>query len=128
MRHIACLVAITLCILGGACTTSSHIITGKARSAIRVDQVQVYSQAPTGSEEIALLTVDSSGWTTQGEKDQAVARLKKEAASLGANGVLIVNLGSETSGAIASSQSGVWGGTSTYTSIRASAIFVLEQK
>jgi hypothetical protein len=89
--------------------------------------VRLYTSAPRNSEEIAILTVESSGWTTQGEKDRAVARLKRETAALGANGVLMTAMGTESSGAIGNinAQTGaLWVGQSTYTAIKAIAIFV----
>jgi hypothetical protein len=109
------------------CSTSSHIITGTARPAINPAVVKLYTSAPRNSEEVAVLTVESSGWTTQGEKDRAVAALKKQAAALGANGVLITTMGTESSGAIGNlnAQTGaLWLGQSTYTAIRGVAIFV----
>jgi uncharacterized protein YbjQ (UPF0145 family) len=114
-----------------SCATSSHIVTGKVRPPIPVDQVQVYAAAPLGAQEVAILTVESSGWTTQGEQDLAVARLKKEAAALGANGVLIARAGTESSGVVGNinPQTGaLWAASSTYTSIRATAIFVAEKR
>lgn len=111
----------------GSCATSSHIITGTARPRTDPALVKLYTSAPRNSEEIAILTVESSGWTTQGEKDGAVIRLKQEAAGLGANGVLMTAMGTESSGVIGNVNAGtgaLWLGQSTYTAIRAMAIFV----
>jgi hypothetical protein len=131
MKRIRFSVLAALLLALSSCATSSHIVTGKVRPAIRPDQVQVYSSAPPDGEEIAILTVESSGWTTQGEKDMAIAKLKQEAASLGANGILITGMGTESSGVVGNvnPQTGDAVLTqSTYTAIRASAIFVAGSK
>ena len=114
-----------------ACASSSHIVTGKVRSALKPNQVLVYTVAPAGSEQIAILTVDSAGMTAQGEKDIAIAKLKREAASLGANGVLLQAVGEGTSGVVGNfnAQSGtLWAGQSTFTIVHALAIYVDGQK
>jgi uncharacterized protein YbjQ (UPF0145 family) len=131
MKVISRTVVAMLLALVAACATSSHIITGKVRAPIPSDQVAVYTSAPLGSEEIAILSVESSGWTTQGEKDMAVAKLKKEAASLGANGVLITGMGTESSGVVGNvnPQTGAVAlAQSNYTAIRAIAIYVSGSK
>lgn len=80
------------CVLAGltACA-SSHILTGTPRPPIAPEQVRVYYAPPQAPfEEIALLDV-KSGPFTYGEQNKANAvmtRLRKEAARLGANGVI----------------------------------------
>jgi hypothetical protein len=123
--NIRVVAVFTLVVLSG-CATSSHIISGTVRSPTDPALVKLYTSPPPNSEEIAILTVESSGWTIQGEKDIAVAKLKEEAASLGANGVLLTGMGTESSGVVGNvnPQTGtVWAGQSTYTTMRASAIF-----
>src|SRR3546814_15572657 len=70
---------------------SSALVTGTPRAPIDPSQVRIYFSAPPGGyEEIALLE-SSSGAFTYGEQnkmDSVVAKLRKEAARLGANGVL----------------------------------------
>lgn len=84
---------------------------GKARAPIDPAQVQVYSNAPVGSVEIAQLeSTSAAGFGTQGQTDAAVMRLKREAAKLGANGVVIVGVGSERSGGGLSVGGGSYGG------------------
>ena len=83
-----------------ACVTS-HVIVGQARTPIGPDQVRIYLQPPARSEEIALLQTSSRGAfavTAQARMDKVVERLKKEAASLGANGILIRAVGEQSSG------------------------------
>lgn len=84
--------------LSAGCASSSKVMLGQARPAIDPAQVQVYRTAPAGSLEIAQLESKSAvGFGTQGQTDAAVARLKREAAALGANGVVLVGVGSSGS-------------------------------
>ena len=94
---IRVLAVFALVVLSG-CATSSHVISGTVRPPIDPALVRLYTSPPPKSEAIAILTVESSGWTTQGEKDIAVAKLKEEAASLGANGVLLTGMGTRKFG------------------------------
>ena len=70
---------------------SSHILTGTPRAPIDPAQVRVYYGAPqVPFEEIAILET-SSGALTYGEQnktDAVLRKLREEAASLGANGIL----------------------------------------
>lgn len=76
------------------CASASKVMLGQARPPIDPSQVQVYSTPPAGSVEIAQLEATSAvGFGTQGQTDAAVARLKAEAAKLGANGVVLVGVG-----------------------------------
>lgn len=81
-----------------ACAGTSKVMLGQARAPIDPAQVRVYGNAPPGSIEIAQLEATSAvGFGTQGQTDAAVARLKREAAALGANGVVLVGVGSDGS-------------------------------
>lgn len=74
------------------CSNSSHIVVGQTRTAISPDQVKLYTKPPANYEEIAIIDASSkSSWaiTDQGKIEKAIERLKIEAASLGANGILI---------------------------------------
>lgn len=90
-RFVVLLSAIAM--LAG-CASASKVMLGQARPPIDPSQVQVYSTPPPGSLEIAQLEATSAvGFGTQGQTDAAVARLKAEAAKLGANGVVLVGVG-----------------------------------
>ncbi|MCH6485091.1 hypothetical protein MMG85_16185 [Pseudoxanthomonas sp. LH2527] len=85
-------------LLAAGCASSSKVMLGQARPALDPSQVQVYRTAPAGSLEIAQLESKSAvGFGTQGQTDAAVARLKREAAALGANGVVLIGVGSSGS-------------------------------
>src|SRR5690606_19424921 len=78
------------CLLLAACA-SSALVTGTPRAPIDPSQVRIYFSAPPGGyEEIALLESNSGAFTygEQNKMDSVVAKLRKEAAKLGANGVL----------------------------------------
>ena len=80
------------------CAGSSKVMVGQARPAIDPSQVQIYSVVPPGSQEIAQIESSSAiGFGTQGQTDAAIARLKREAAALGANGVILMGVGSSGS-------------------------------
>jgi hypothetical protein len=93
---------------------TSHILVGQPRPAISPDQVVIYLHPPAQKyEEIALLDTSSKNSfsiTAQGKTDAVIARLKKEAASLGANGILLSGVGDQATGSVSS---GFGGATST---------------
>jgi hypothetical protein len=81
---------LVVALLGG-CASTSRVMLSPARPALAPDQVRVYFAPPPGRyQEIALLQA-ASGPLTYGEQnkmDNVVAKLRTEAAKLGANGVL----------------------------------------
>ena len=84
--------------LVAGCASSSKVMLGQARAPVDPAQVQVYRTAPSGAQEIAQLESKSAvGFGTQGQTDAAVARLKREAAALGANGIVLIGVGSSGS-------------------------------
>lgn len=91
---------LAVCALAG-CATTSHVITGKPREPIDASQVTLYSSAPPKYEEIAVIEASSRSSFAFGDQkkmDAVIERLKKEAASLGANGVLLQHTGSDGGG------------------------------
>ena len=87
MLRIAAASAVLL--LAG-CSTS-HILTGTPRAPIDPAQVRVYYGAPgVPYEEVALLETSSGAFTygEQNKTDAVMRKLREEAASLGANGIL----------------------------------------
>ena len=95
-------IATALALSLAACA-SSHVLVGQKRAPISADQVQVYLEPPARYERIALLDATSRGslaLTPQQRTNKAVERLKAEAAKLGANGVLLQGVGSQSSGGV----------------------------
>ena len=79
---------------------SSHIMVGNARAPIPVSEVKIYLHAPAKYEEIAIIDASSKAsfsFGDQAKMEKVIARLKEEAASLGANGILFQGEGSEAS-------------------------------
>lgn len=84
-----------------ACASGSVIVTGNTREPIAREQVKLYLEPPTEFEVIGLVSASSdAGWTEQGSVNYAIAELKKQAAKIGANGVLIVATGETTSSVV----------------------------
>ena len=81
-----------------ACASGSAIVTGNVRPAVAPESVKLFMDQPSRYEVIGLVEASShSGWTAQGSQDYAIAELKKQAAKLGANGVLLDATGDQTS-------------------------------
>jgi len=87
--------AVALCgaSLLAACTTSSHVLLGDTRPAESPRDVIIYLEPLRRPyAKIALVAASSSHswvWTAEGKADVVIARLKTEAAKLGANGILL---------------------------------------
>jgi hypothetical protein len=82
---------------------SSHVMIGQARPPISPDQVKIYWHPPEHYDEIALLDTSSRASmsiTAQGKTDVVIARLKEQAAKLGANGVLLQGVGDQSAGSV----------------------------
>ena len=83
-----------------ACYPVSHVIVGETQTPIDYTDVKVYTDYPDNYEEIAIMEASSDlsykdlsiEFTHQQKTNKALERLKKEAASLGANGVVIQNI------------------------------------
>lgn len=110
----------------GACASGSAIVTGKTRAPIPPENVTLYLERPLAFEVIGVVNASSdAGWTEQGSVDYAIAELKKQAAKLGANGVLLTSTGETTSTAIGTnSAGGVFVVPVTAKSLQGRAIFV----
>ena len=80
-----------------ACYPVSHVIVGETQTPIDYTDVKVYTDYPDNYEEIAIMEASSDlsykdlsiEFTHQQKTNKSLERLKKEAASLGANGVVI---------------------------------------
>ena len=91
MRPLPTSVLLSAALLLGGCATTSHVMLGPALPAVAPEQVRVYTAPPAKYREIALVEA-ASGPLTYGEQnklDSVMAKLKREAASLGANGILL---------------------------------------
>lgn len=97
------LYTICLCILfigGCAYADGSVIVTGTTRAPTDPTLLKLYLEPPSDYEVIGVVNASGNGWTEQESQDLAIAELKKQAAKLGANGVLLVASGEKTSTAV----------------------------
>lgn len=115
--------AVTILISG--CASGSVIVTGTTRPPVQRDSVKIYLDAPAEFETIGLVRAESSsGFTKQGDTDYAVAKLKKLAGKLGANGVLILSTGTNSQVVVVRGS----GGSSQSQTVEGRAIFVTREK
>ncbi len=112
-----------------ACASGSSIVTGTTRSPIESSEVILYLDPPEEFEVIGIVKASSDGgWTEQGSQDYAVAEIKKQAAKLGANGVILVTTGESTSTAVGTYGSGVtFTSSSSAQTLTGRAIYVSKQ-
>ena len=125
---------LVLIILFISCHPVSHIVVGSKREPTNPKEVKVYLEYPESYEKIALVDAGSNfsfkdpvilfAW--QSKMNKALERLKVEAASLGANGILIVNTDNKTYQSINSNENGVRSSTYEEKLIKAIAIYVPE--
>ena len=125
---------LVLILLLVSCHPVSHIVVGNKREATSPTDVKVYLEYPESYEKIALVDAGSNfsfkdpvilfAW--QSKMNKALERLKVEAASLGANGILIVNTDNKTYQSINSNKDGVQSSTYEEKFIKAIAIHVPE--
>ena len=101
LLHFGPAAVVAMLLLG--CATSSHVMIGTARPPISPESVRVYVQPPEKYDEIAAIDATSQGSfaiTSQQNMDKAIARMKEQAAKLGANGILLQGVQDQQSGSI----------------------------
>jgi hypothetical protein len=84
-----------------SCGSTHTIMVGQARPAISPDEVHIYYTAPRHYERIAIINSQSGptwAFTDREQVDQAIRKIKEEAAKLGANGILLQAIGTSSSG------------------------------
>lgn len=113
----------------GGCASGSVIVTGTKRDPLPADLVVIFLEPPASFETIGLVSASSgSGFTEQGSVDYAIGKLKKLAAKLGANGVLLIATGEKTTTAVGGSGSGYfYAVTGTAKTVQGRAIYVKGQ-
>ena len=137
MTVFRALLVVGLLVLVAGCASTSKVMLGPARAPVAAEAVRVYVEPPARFEEIARLETDSPiGFGTAGQADSAIARLRREAAALGANGVVLLGVdtvrppvGVSVGTGIARRHLGVFGSVGVPTSQRRAvgvAIWVIE--
>lgn len=91
-NRAALLTATIIVLTLNACATNQKIITGTPLPPISSNKVKIYSQPPGSFKEIAILNAsknDLLGLQKPQSNKAIIEQLKRSAASLGANGILI---------------------------------------
>ena len=84
-----------------SCASGTALVTGVQHPATSPESVILYTEPPANYEVIGIVTASSdSGWTDQGSLEYALKEIKKQAAKIGANGILLENVSQSTSGGV----------------------------
>jgi hypothetical protein len=101
-RFRSCATAFLAATLISGCATRT-IMVGPARPAISPEAVRVYEAPPRHFERIAIINSSAgTSWifSDRAEMDTAIARLREQAAAVGANGVLLEQVYDEPAGGL----------------------------
>lgn len=81
------------------CATGSVVITGQVRPVIDPSEVTVYLDPPSKYETIGIVEASSDiEFSSQAAQDRVINELKNQAAKIGANGLLLLNIGTGSGG------------------------------
>lgn len=82
-----------LCVI--CCASGNALVTGTQRPATNPESVVIYTEAPEKYEVIGIVTASSDATgSAQTDLNYAVAELKKQAAKIGANGIILQDVSS----------------------------------
>jgi len=101
LRNWAMMLGFVVVITG--CASNSYTIVGQVRPAIDPGRVEIFTSPPRHYEEIALLDASSAGdfgHSSRAATNEAIYRMKEDAAKLGANGVLLTGMGERYGGSL----------------------------
>lgn len=120
-----------LTLLLAGCTTGSALVTGTQRPPIDPSQVTIYRNPPSSKfEHIGIVKAQAEEVLSQQDAmDRAVEELKKQAAKIGANGVVLGGMGEKYehySGYTPYAGGGgyFYSGTTQYQTLQGDAIYV----
>ena len=102
MKHILITILSLIGILVSGCATGTVVITGKVREPIPFESVKILQQYPPNYESIAIVNSKSEEgvFTNQRMVDLAIEALKKQAAKVGANAVVLKTHGQQSAGTV----------------------------
>ncbi|EOX1767404.1 hypothetical protein ACPDME_003632 [Vibrio cholerae] len=84
---------ILFAILLNGCASGSAIVTGEKRAELNFNEVKLYLDAPEKYETIGIVKASSDmGITQQDSQNYAIEELKRQAAKIGANGVILTTV------------------------------------
>lgn len=122
---------LALALLTG-CATATMLVTGEKRISVPFDHVKLYQAPPGGKYDVIGIVNGASGGHDQGSLDRAIHAMKRKAASVGANGIIIQGgPGQSGGGAVAGYGGGGFfagGFLSERTQVSGQAIFVHPEK
>ena len=98
--HVFSFLALVVLFSGCVYSDGSTLVTGTPGQTLELSKVQIYLNPPSNYEVIGLINGSGNGWTEQQSMDLAIDELKKRAASIGANGVLLITTGDKSSGTV----------------------------
>ena len=112
-----------------SCATGSIIITGEVRPEIDPAEVKIYLDPPSQFETIGLIEASSDvGFSRQSAQDRVVNELKTRAAKIGANGVLLLDIGVSTTTSTGIYSNGFfYSGKNDTLTAQGRAIFVIQE-
>jgi hypothetical protein len=86
-------------LLVSACASGTALVTGAKREPTNPATIRLVHTMPEGADVIARVEASSDGgFTEQGSLDYAVEELKKQAAKVGANALVITSTGNSLKG------------------------------
>jgi len=111
------------------CATGSSIVTGVKRPALDSSLVKIYLEPPANYEVIGIVEASSEvEISNQAAQNRTINELKKQAAKIGANGVILENT-EEKSGNIygSTSRGSFWATASRVKAAKGKAIYIIEE-
>jgi len=128
MKQTIIILTILIFVLFG-CATGSTIITGEVRPSIDPSEVRIYLEPPSQYETIGIVEASSDvEFSRQSAQDRVINELKNRAAKIGANGILLINTGSQSGDMVGFFSGGMfYAGTSEKIIGQARAIFVINE-
>ncbi|HAV5548428.1 DUF4156 domain-containing protein [Acinetobacter baumannii] len=95
MKNLLIIGLATFILSGCVIQRGTHIRTGEFRQPTTADSVRLYYSEPSDYKILGMVTGEGSHAfvSDQTRLNAAISRMKKEAAALGANGVLLQNVG-----------------------------------
>ena len=92
-------ITVIAAVVAVGCATGSTIVTGTVRPAIDPAEVRIYFEPPSQYETIGIVEASSDvEFSTQAAQDRVIEELKKQAAKIGANGVILMETGNRSNG------------------------------
>ncbi len=118
----------SIALLVGCAATSSSRLIGQTRAPIDPAEVRIYEEAPRRYVEIAALDASSGSsflHSSASGRAEAYARLREEAARVGANGVLLTFVAEQPTGGLSfgAGGGGISGGRRNFTAAGGRASF-----